>query len=453
MTMFASLRHTPYAWLESHMHVHRLTKEVRPRVEAHLSEAIQITRSHPALLLSRNGWTACRPYCSAPTWAPAQGRNGGGKRRLAFPGGHAFKGTTSAQRRCNRGRGRGVGGYINAYTAREQTAYYIKVLKENNRVGGRYHRRHTDLLHVRIAGAGTRARCDPARDRTGERYPGRHHLRSLSGNRLPVSAHRAATLGSEEGIRQMPRGTSTAHMNQHYGAGTSSWRPRAISNTARSLDLVGRHFARLRSAPPAMVNATIKARDPGKGNVISTRSICLGLSVSRLRIRGLLSDPAACRRCLGGGCPSFVRGYLARSVGSSILYILSTRRTLMAGCSASRRHRRGGGPGTRAGGAGGTSQGAVGGNRGRALPCAIAGQGEPVDVPGRTGSRCEQPARQPQVFGVSFQRRRPSRGSARSPPGYSALRRAAIPTGPDFGSSWPVTRVPRLKAVVEKLNA
>ena len=37
-----------------------------------------------------------------------------------------------------------VGGHINAYTAREQTAYYVKLLKEDHRARRRHHRRHPD---------------------------------------------------------------------------------------------------------------------------------------------------------------------------------------------------------------------------------------------------------------------------------------------------------------------
>ena len=37
-----------------------------------------------------------------------------------------------------------VGGHINAYTAREQTAYYVKLLKEDHGARRRHHRRHPD---------------------------------------------------------------------------------------------------------------------------------------------------------------------------------------------------------------------------------------------------------------------------------------------------------------------
>ena len=52
-----------------------------------------------------------------------------------------------------------VGGHINAYTAREQTAYYVKFLKEDLAFGRRHHRRYPDAQHLRAGGvrAGARA--------------------------------------------------------------------------------------------------------------------------------------------------------------------------------------------------------------------------------------------------------------------------------------------------------
>src|SRR6195952_3659088 len=47
----------------------------------------------------------------------------------------AFKGTTSRSAAAIAEEVESVGGHINAYTAREQTAYYIKVLKEDAALG------------------------------------------------------------------------------------------------------------------------------------------------------------------------------------------------------------------------------------------------------------------------------------------------------------------------------
>jgi predicted Zn-dependent peptidase len=43
----------------------------------------------------------------------------------------AFKGTDAAQRLADRREIEDVGGYINAYTSREVTAYYARVLKDD----------------------------------------------------------------------------------------------------------------------------------------------------------------------------------------------------------------------------------------------------------------------------------------------------------------------------------
>ena len=58
----------------------------------------------------------------------------------------AFKGTETRSAAAIAEEVEAVGGHINAYTAREQTAYYVKMLKEDTALGVRHHRRHPDPL-------------------------------------------------------------------------------------------------------------------------------------------------------------------------------------------------------------------------------------------------------------------------------------------------------------------
>ena len=80
----------------------------------------------------------------------------------------AFKGTTGRTAVDIAEAVEDVGGHINAYTSREQTAYYVKMLKEDLGLGRRHHRRHSLPLDFRTRRAGARARRDPAGDRPGQ---------------------------------------------------------------------------------------------------------------------------------------------------------------------------------------------------------------------------------------------------------------------------------------------
>ena len=83
----------------------------------------------------------------------------------------AFKGTASRSAVDIAEAIENVGGHINAYTSREQTAYYVKLLKEDLGLG-------VDIIgdilchsQLRAGGGGARAGRDPAGDRPGQRHP------------------------------------------------------------------------------------------------------------------------------------------------------------------------------------------------------------------------------------------------------------------------------------------
>ncbi len=107
----------------------------------------------------------------------------------------AFKGTERRSAAAIAEEIEAVGGHINAYTAREQTAYYVKVLKEDTALGA-------DIIGDILSHstfdprrAGARARRDPAGDRPGQRHARRHHLRPFPGDRLPGPADGPAGAG------------------------------------------------------------------------------------------------------------------------------------------------------------------------------------------------------------------------------------------------------------------
>ena len=77
-----------------------------------------------------------------------------------------------------------VGGYINAYTSREMTAYYARVLRGRRAAGAGRDRRHRAEPGVRPGRDRGRARRDPAGDRPGAGHARRHHLRLVAGSGL-----------------------------------------------------------------------------------------------------------------------------------------------------------------------------------------------------------------------------------------------------------------------------
>ena len=96
----------------------------------------------------------------------------------------AFKGTERRSARAIAEEIEAVGGHLNAYTSRESTAYYAKVLKEDVAAGARYPRRHPAALDLRPGRARARAHGHPAGNRPGQRHARRHHLRLFPGTRL-----------------------------------------------------------------------------------------------------------------------------------------------------------------------------------------------------------------------------------------------------------------------------
>ena len=111
-----------------------------------------------------------------------------------------------------------VGGHINAYTAREQTAYYVKVLKED-----------TALAADIIGDILTHSTFEPEeleRERgvilqeigQANDTPDDIIFDHFQEHAYPEQPIGRPVLGSEEGIRQMPRTMLTGYMRRHYAA-------------------------------------------------------------------------------------------------------------------------------------------------------------------------------------------------------------------------------------------
>jgi len=149
-----------------------------------------------------------------------------------------------------------VGGHLNAYTAREQTAYYVKVLKEDTALA-------TDIIGDIL----THSTFDPEeleRERgvilqeigQANDTPDDIIFDHFQEHAYPSQPLGRPVLGSEEGIRSMPRTMLTGYMRRHYAAPNCVVAAAGALTHQQVLDLVNVHFADLPLDPvPAMLPA------------------------------------------------------------------------------------------------------------------------------------------------------------------------------------------------------
>ena len=131
----------------------------------------------------------------------------------------AFKGTERRSARDIAEEIEAVGGFLNAYTSREQTAFHARVLKADVPLA-------IDILadiltqpDLRSGGAGARAPGGAAGDRPGARYAGRHHLRSSAVAIYPDQPMGWPILGDEDTVALSRARISTTYMGANYRAG------------------------------------------------------------------------------------------------------------------------------------------------------------------------------------------------------------------------------------------
>jgi predicted Zn-dependent peptidase len=143
-----------------------------------------------------------------------------------------------------------VGGHLNAYTAREQTAYYAKVLKED-----------TALAADIIGDILTHSTFEPEeleRERgvilqeigQANDTPDDIIFDHFQETAYPGQPIGRPVLGSEDTIQQMPRGALTGYMRRHYPSGNVVVAAAGALTHERILDLVRTHFADLAAEPP-----------------------------------------------------------------------------------------------------------------------------------------------------------------------------------------------------------
>ncbi len=162
----------------------------------------------------------------------------------------AFKGTERRSAAAIAEEIEAVGGHINAYTAREQTAYYVKVLKEDTALGA-------DIIGDIL----THSTFEPEeleRERgvilqeigQANDTPDDIIFDHFQEAAYPSQPIGRPVLGSEAGIKSMPRGLLTSYMKRHYAHPNVVIAAAGKLEHAAILDLVGRHFADLPAEPP-----------------------------------------------------------------------------------------------------------------------------------------------------------------------------------------------------------
>ena len=111
-----------------------------------------------------------------------------------------------------------VGGSLNAYTSREHTAYYARILADDVDARRRHPGRHPAALDVRSGRAREGAARRPAGDRAGQGHARRPRLRPACRTRpTPTSRWAARSSGRRRSCAAMPREALVDYMARHYG--------------------------------------------------------------------------------------------------------------------------------------------------------------------------------------------------------------------------------------------
>ncbi|MDE2514959.1 MAG: insulinase family protein [Rhodospirillales bacterium] len=189
----------------------------------------------------------------------------------------AFKGTERRTAAAIAEEIEAVGGQINAYTAREQTAYYVKVLKEDTALGA-------DIIGDIL----THSTFEPEeleRERgvilqeigQANDTPDDIIFDHFQEAAFPAQPLGRPVLGSETGIRAMPRSMLTQYMRTHYAASNVVVAAAGNLDHDAILALAEKHFADLPAEPPpAIAPASYTGGDFREGRDLDQVHIVLG---------------------------------------------------------------------------------------------------------------------------------------------------------------------------------
>ncbi len=138
-----------------------------------------------------------------------------------------------------------VGGHLNAYTAREQTAYYVKVLKEDTALGADI---IGDILtHPTFEPEELERERGVILQEIGQANdtPDDIIFDHFQEAAYPAQPLGRPVLGTESRIREMPRAVLTSYMRRNYSAGNIVVAAAGALHHEHILELVQKHFADL----------------------------------------------------------------------------------------------------------------------------------------------------------------------------------------------------------------
>ncbi len=162
----------------------------------------------------------------------------------------AFKGTERRSASAIAEAVEDVGGHINAYTAREQTAYYVKLLKEDLALGADI---IGDILtHSTFAPEELERERGVILQEIGQANdtPDDIVFDHFQETAYPDQPMGRPTLGREDGIRGMAREMLTGYMRRHYTTANTVVAAAGALDHDRVLTLAAEHFADLPQAVP-----------------------------------------------------------------------------------------------------------------------------------------------------------------------------------------------------------
>ena len=163
----------------------------------------------------------------------------------------AFKGTTTRSAAAIAEEVEAVGGHINAYTAREQTAYYVKMLKEDTALG--FDIIGDILTHSVFEPEELERERGVILQEIGQANdtPDDIIFDHFQTTAYPGQSLGRPVLGSEDGIRNMKRSVLTGYMGRNYTNNNVVIAAAGKLRHEEVLDLVQKHFGDLPGSPPA----------------------------------------------------------------------------------------------------------------------------------------------------------------------------------------------------------
>ena len=216
-----------------------------------MSDTIQVTRLNSGLTIvtetmDRVETVSIGAYVATGTRNETEAENGASH----FLEHMAFKGTATRTAAEIAEAIEDVGGHINAYTAREQTAYYVKLLKEDLALGA-------DIIGDILTGS-TFAPEELERERgvilqeigQANDTPDDIIFDHFQTTAYPDQPMGRPVLGAEGNIKSMTRDQLTGYMHRHYAAGNTVIAAAGNLQHDTVVDLARRHFVGLPSDMP-----------------------------------------------------------------------------------------------------------------------------------------------------------------------------------------------------------